>query len=73
MKNGELPQVIAYPLEKADERLKEAGYGLKVIKTLPPGYREPNDASYRVVQQKLTADKLVELVVTIDPGKRKRG
>lgn len=70
MKNGELPQVIAYPLETAEERLREAGFEIKVTKTLPPGYREPSDIKYRVVRQRQSNDKIVELVVTIDPGKR---
>ena len=65
-----LPQVIAYPLETAGERLKKAGFEFKVIKTLPPGYREPSDARYRVVRQQLKDDRIVELVVTIDLGKR---
>ncbi len=66
----ELPQLIAYPLNLAKERFQEEGYGVTVVKSLPPGCIESSDAVYRVMRQRLLQNKLVELVVTIDFGKR---
>lgn len=66
----ELPQLTAYPLEFAKERLREEGCEVKVIKSLPPGFIEKSDVSYRVMRQRLIQNKLVELEVTIDSGKR---
>ncbi len=69
MEDRQLPLLIAYPLQVAVERLNEAGYEVEIIKTLPPKYQEPPDAAYRVIRQSLRAGKVVELTVTIDPGK----
>ncbi len=70
MKREEPPLYVAYPLEVAAERLKEAGFQVKVIKTLPPGYAESGSAVYRVIRQRLNHSNAVELTVTTDPVKR---
>ena len=66
----ELPQLTAYPQSLAVEKLHEEGYVVNVVKSLPPGYVENSDDIYRVARQRLLQNKLVELVVTIDFGKR---
>ncbi len=70
MVNEELPQLIAYPLGLARERLIKEGYDVSVVETLPPGQLRCNDYNYRVVRQRLLRNKLVELAVTIDFGRR---
>lgn len=65
----EMPQVIAFPLEPAREKLARAGFEVRIIKTLPPNFSK-SDVDYRVVRQRLIHNKLVELVITVDIGKR---
>lgn len=69
MATEQLPYMVAYPLEVAEKRLWKVGYQVKIEKTLPPGYKEPEKARYRVVRQHLNEGNVVELVVTLDLGK----
>lgn len=65
-----MPQVIAFPLKMAGEELARSGFKVRIIKTLPPGTKDDSDVDYRVARQRLIDDKLVELVITMDTGKR---
>lgn len=65
-----MPQVIAFPLEMAREELARSGFKVRIIKTLPPGKKDDSGVNYRVARQRLIDDKLVELVITMDTGKR---
>ena len=38
----EMPQVIAFPLEPAREKLARAGFEVRIIKTLPPNFSKPD-------------------------------
>ncbi|NLZ29107.1 MAG: hypothetical protein GX887_09120 [Firmicutes bacterium] len=65
-----MPQVVAFPLKMAGEELARSGFKVRIIKTLPPGTKDDSDVDYRVARQRLIDDKLVELVITMDTGKR---
>ena len=62
-KTGNIPDILAYPLEDALSILKEIGFTPIILKTSPPRNQEDN-GTLRVVRTRMTCDNILELTVS---------
>ncbi len=58
------PKVTGYPLSLARSRLEEAGFYVKLKKTLPPGGQPPGD-NWRVLRQSKSGNQEIELLISL--------